>query len=74
MFNRISSKVAFAISKIIVENKPGNCTRLRLKFDEDFGKEVHYVKVEADSAEHAESIKAQLKELGFICQVKSITK
>jgi len=45
-----------------------------LKFDEDFGKEVHYVKVEADSAEHAESIKAQLKELGFICQVKSITK
>ena len=45
-----------------------------LKFDDDLGQESHYVKIEADSAEHAESIKAQLKELGFICQVKSITK
>ena len=43
-------------------------------FDDDFGKEVYYVKIEAESKDEADKIKLDLQEQGFICQVKSITK
>ena len=43
-------------------------------FDDDFGKEVYYVKIEAESKDEADRIKLELQEQGFICQVKSITK
>ena len=43
-------------------------------FDDDFGKQVYYVKIEAESKDEADYIKLKLQEQGFICQVKSITK
>lgn len=46
----------------------------KLTFDDDFGQQTHSVVVKADSLSEANSIKEELEELGYQCQVKITTK
>ena len=43
-------------------------------FDEDFGKEIYKVVVQAADMAQAEEIKYALGEIGYECQIKTITK
>lgn len=45
-----------------------------LKFDDDLGEQTHSVIVKADNLSDANSIKNELEELGYQCQVKTTTK